>query len=506
MKLIIVGGGTAGWITALMACKRFPDLDITVIESSEIGIIGVGESTTGEFTKFISNFWHDFGCDHDEFMKETGATIKYGILHKNWKGNNDSYFAPIDGSYTSNLIPDAFLAHLVTNNLKPLYPTASRLGYLYENNKINYSKTKNQFSIRSHAMHIDGNKTSAYLKKIACKNKNVKVVDGKVADVTFNSLGFIQNLILSDNRIIEGDFFIDCSGFSKVLISKFKTPWYSYRQNLPLNSALPFQTKYKDKECPEPFTTAWAQDSGWMWTTPLADRKGNGYVFFDLCSSPDQAQKEIEDKLNQKIDPIKLLKFEAGRFKNSWNKNCLAIGFSFCFLEPLEATAIHSIIIQAYTFIFEYLKISLVETVNEGSINFYNKRINHLYDAFRDFIVLHYLGKRSDTVFWNFYKNECVIPERVKHLIEMSSCRFPTMYDFEILNGTVGWPLYSYILTGLDLIPKSVARDSLEVTMPTGINLKDAAREEYIRMQDMWKAESQDFYTCEEFYKIFYRK
>lgn len=504
MKIVIVGGGTAGWITALMISKRYPELSLTVIESSEIGIIGVGESTTGHFTNLLTNTFFNFGCNHDEFMRETGATIKYGIKHKNWHKNGREYFGPIDGSWTHNIIPDAFLSLGILEDI-PL-ETVSKLGTLVHNDKVHFNKSTKKFAYHNHAMHIDGQKTSQYFKKITLQNKNVTLIDSTVKDVTFTDQGFISAVVLEDTRIVNADFFIDCSGFARILTKKMNTKWLSYQANLPLDAAIPFQLPYKFNETPETYTSATALDCGWMWTTPLADRKGNGYVFLESACSPELAQKEIEQRLNLPIDPLKIIRFEAGRYKNSWNKNCLSIGFSFAFLEPLEATAIHSIIVQAQTFVFEYLKPSLVDTTNSGSIEFYNKRINHLYDNFRDFIVLHYLGKRDDTIFWNFYKNECVVPETVKNLVEMAKHRMPTTHDFQLYNGSAGWPLYSFILAGLGILNKAVARDCLNLTMHNGDNLFDVSRVEYNNFVKSMQQEMDNYYSSSEFYKIFYNK
>jgi tryptophan halogenase len=276
------------------------------------------------------------------------------------------------------------------------------MGLLLETGKSNVNSTTKEFANYSHALHFDAHKVGKYFKKIVLKNTKIKHIDSEVLDITLTETGFISLLKLKNQEIVNGDFFIDASGFSRVLMKKLETPWVSYNKNLPVNSAMPFILDYKEGEMPDPFTTAWAQSSGWMWQIPVLERKGCGYVFDDNFITPDQAQAEIETTLGRKIDPIRVLKFDTGRLKNTWVKNCLAIGLSAAFAEPLEATSIHSTIVQLNRFVFEYLKPTVELTTNSGSINSYNRTVNRMYDDFKDFLVLHYMGGRSDSEFWKY--------------------------------------------------------------------------------------------------------
>jgi hypothetical protein len=247
MNIVIVGGGTAGWATALMATKRHPNHNITVIESTKIGIIGVGESTTGFLTDILVNHGADFGCDHDEFIIETGATLKYAIKHKGWTNNIDDYYiGPIDGSDTKEATPDALFAYGVAHLPPKQLVNASQCGYWIDKGMSNFEKYSNKFANYRHAMHVDAALVGKYFKKKCLVEQNAQHIDNEVVDVNLNEKGFIKSVILKDGGTVEGDLFIDCSGFGRVLMKHMPgNKWISFQKNLPLNTGLPFQLKYR---------------------------------------------------------------------------------------------------------------------------------------------------------------------------------------------------------------------------------------------------------------------
>lgn len=516
MKIVIVGGGTAGWVTALMAASRHPNHTVTVIESTKIGVIGVGESTTGRMTDILNNFRYNYGCDHNEFIAETGATLKFGIKHKGWTKNIDDYYiGPIDGSWTSDKRPDALFAYgLHKFNDKELIKS-SLCGFWTHHGYSNCNKFTKDFipqgeglgftSSYRHAMHVDAHLVGQYFKKICMRrNKNTIHIDDQVVDVNLHQdTGNITSVLLESGRKIEGDFFIDCTGFKKILMNKFDSQWVSYQKYLPVNTGLPFQLKYQDNETPEPLTTAWAQDAGWMWQIPLMDRVGCGYVFSDAFTTVDQAHDEIEKRLGRKIEPLKVIKFDTGRQERSWIKNCLAIGLSSAFLEPLEATSIHTTIVQADRFVFEFLKNTVEETVNEGSINLFNKRTAEIFDDTRDFIVLHYMGDRSNSDFWKYINTGATQTEFVKDLLEMVKVRLPTANDFPSYAGSAGWPLYSYVLAGIKKIDKQKVIKELDFELGSLGNMYDITGQAYFDLQDKWYKEMQNYMTYKEFIEYF---
>lgn len=506
MNIIIVGGGTAGWATALVAATRHPDHTFTVIESTKIGVVGVGESTTGRLTDILINFAYDFGCDLNEFMLETGSTLKYAIKHKGWTNDiNQYYLGPIDGSATTQSVPDPLFNWGLVNLKFEELGTVSRCGSIISNNASPLDRATNAFTDSGFALHVDAHLVGKYFKKVCLRKSNIRHIDSEVTTVLLNQdNGFIKSVSLSDGQTIEGDFFIDCSGFNKVLMNAVAPDkWVSYQKNLPLNTGLPFTLKYKDGETPEPYTTAWAQKNGWMWQIPLMDRKGCGYVFCDAFTTPDKAQEEIETILGQEIDPIKVIKFDAGRQESAWVKNCLTIGLSSAFLEPLEATSIHSAIVQAHNFVFEYLKADIHATMNTGSQKMYNQRTRAMYDDIRDFLVMHYMGSRDDSEFWKMIKTGVTKTDFVDTLLQMSKDKVPSNNDFPNYSGSAGWPLWSYVMAGLNLIDKTAARSELNMILPRHGNLHNVSLEVYYNLQDEWKYSARRCYSYTEFIKYF---
>jgi tryptophan halogenase len=505
MKIVIVGGGTAGWATALMATKRHPNHDITVIESTKIGVIGVGESTTGYLTDILVNHGADFGCDHDEFIIETGATLKYAIKHKGWTNDIDDYYiGPIDGSHTKEATPDALFAYGLNRLHSKELVNVSQCGYWIDKGVSNFEKDTNQFANYRHAMHVDAVLVGKYFKKKCLVERNARHIDDEVLDANLDERGFIKSVVLKNGSVVEGDLFIDCSGFSKVLMKHMPgNKWVSYQKNLPLNTGLPFQLKYKQHEVPEPYTTAWAQKNGWMWQIPLMDRKGCGYVFCDAFTTPDKAQEEIETILGQEIDPIKVIKFDTGRQDAAWINNCITIGLSSAFLEPLEATSIHSTIVQGRTLIFEYIKSTIDNTVNAGSQNIYNQRTRKMFDDVKDFLVIHYMGGRSDTEFWKYINTGVTKTPYVEDLLEMAKHRLPTSHDFPRYAGSAGWALYSYVMAGINRLNNANALTELDLAVPMHGNLRDITAQAYYDLQDEFAREIRNYQSYEQFINYF---
>lgn len=480
MNIVILGGGTAGWLAALFISKIKPEHSVTVIESSEIGIVGAGEGSTGLLTNVISNQIWNFGCDHAEFLRETGATLKYGIKHINWSGDGTHYYGPIDGSVSFNSVPDAAFCYQFLKNKKSLHEI-SEMGLLISKNFSHADRENRKIKDFSHALHFDAHKVGKYFKKLSML-AGVTHIDSEVLDVKLTDSGFIKSLVLKNQKEVDGDFFIDASGFKKMLVSRLNVSWKSYKENLPVNSAMPFLLDYDHDETPAPYTTAWAQSSGWMWQIPTMERKGCGYVFCDEFISADEAQEEIEKTLKKKIQPIRVLKFDTGRLENTWNKNCLAIGLCAAFAEPLEATSIHSTIVQISRFVFEFLKPSFDHTVNEFSVKQYNTFVNKMYDDFKDFLNLHYMAGREDSNFWRFIKNEDTKTDRVKQILEMSKHRVPSINDFDNYYGSAGWPLWSHVLAGTNNLSTEAVENELQLVINNEA-LYDSSEKELKRWQ-----------------------
>jgi flavin-dependent dehydrogenase len=473
MKIIIVGGGTAGWLAALFLKKiNGKSRDITVIESSKIGIVGAGEGSTGIMSDIIQNRMWNFDCNEDDFLKFTGSTPNLGIKNKHWKDTTSEYFGPIDASPTSGQLLDYIQLHVIAKQLK--IHTSTRNGILLENGKstffnrdTNIQKTSSiqgnaisgAFSLNSHAYHFDAHKVGKYFKTV-CEKDSVKHIDAIVQKVNINEQGNVDSVLLDSGETITGDFFVDASGFNRLILEKaYGIKWKSYKEHLPVNTAMPFILPHENEKDIDNFTTAWAQKNGWMWQIPTADRIGCGYVFCDEFTSHEDAQKEIESVLKREIDPIRFLKFDTGRMEKLWHKNVLTVGLAAAFAEPLEATSIHTTICQLYSFCTGYFVDN--DSINDGNINQYNSMMGKMYDDMRDFLVIHYMGGRTDSEFWKYISSGKTKTEFVTWLMEICKIRSPKSSDWLAYHGFVGSPLYNVVLANLGILSPDICQREL---------------------------------------------
>jgi tryptophan halogenase len=460
VDIVIAGGGTAGWISAYIIEQAQPSVhNITVVESSSIGIVGAGEGSTGSLNDLVSGY--SFGKYREqnikEFMDFTDSTPKFGIYHLNWSTTkNEGYFAPIDAGPTSSFAPDTVTNYVISNYGPESAVFASYYGQSYATDRFPSGDT--------HAFHFDAFKVGKYFRQKLESLPNFSVIDSIIKNVQLTANGEIDSLRVEDDRIISGDFFIDCTGFSKVLISKLGTRWLSYKENLTVDRAMPFVVNYNKSsiEKQKPLTTARALSSGWMWDIPLKTRRGCGYVYNSDFLSEDQAQKEIEETLGHQIEPIRHLNFDAGRSEQLWNKNCLASGLSAAFMEPLEATSIHTTIQQMMFFVMGYLQPTKEATVQEHKMNSYNKKFEALYDTYRDFLNLHYQGGRTDSEFWKYLSSGVTMTPFVKEIISCAKTGLPSFIEYENKFGS-STILWNWILIGLGMVPASSAAQQLKI-------------------------------------------
>ena len=456
MKIVIVGGGTAGWLAALMISKIRPEHSVTCIESSKIGIIGAGEGSTGSLTNVVQNIMWNLGCNEQDFIKECDATIKLGIKHIGWGPNkNKHYYGPIDGTPTSNDFADIVFQHALGYREQDLLHISTELGYKIHHNKNSFVEKEG-----NHAYHFDAHKVGQYFKKIC---DTVTHIDSEVENVNISSeSGFVELVKLSNGVTVKGDMFIDASGFNQVLMKAVGGKWKSYKENLPVNSALPFLLPYEDDDIIEPVTNAWAQNNGWCWQIPTKERRGCGYVFCDDFVTPDQAHAELEQTIGRKVDPIRLLKFDSGRQEKVWIKNVLSVGLCAAFAEPLEATSIHTTIMQLKHFIFSCLGQTNQETCNPGQVENYNEVNGNLYDNMKDFLVAHYTCGRNDTEFWKYIDSGATMTPFVENMRGLCKHRVPNTSMFPKQEGSAGWPLWSFVLAGTGQLTDDVARREIE--------------------------------------------
>jgi tryptophan halogenase len=263
---------------------------------------------------------------------------------------------------------------------------------------------------------------------------------------------------------IEGDFWIDCSGFNRVLIGPMGGGWKSYSDYLKVNAAIPFIQKFKDGEVPKLETLSQAMPNGWMWQIPTQERYGCGYVYSDNHTTYDKAVDELIKTLGKNVEPLRNIKFDCGRVETPWIKNVVAIGLAQGFVEPLEATSIHATVVQLDFLLTNTLNFSFTKenVMFEANIKRYNTFINTLVDDVKDLIQLHYMTEREDTEFWKNYKYEVPKTEALKDILEICKYRSPSMLDFNFYHGAGNWGVWCWTLIGLGHLPKETAQLTLD--------------------------------------------
>lgn len=390
--VVIVGGGNAGLIAALYIKTFIKDINVTIVKSDKVNTIGVGEGSTEHWIEFTNHV----GLDFYEIIKETDATLKIGILFEKWTSNSSSYIHNVDLPINPTIFSTLELYNqVILNNKNKKYPLSWEFEDIYLKNNIAHSP---DLSPLSYQYHFDSLKLNKFLTK-KCIERGINIKIHHILDIIQNPInGYITSLITSDKIDIKGDFFIDCSGFNRILSSKTKNTPISYQEYVPVNNSIVFPTTLIPNQNLEPYTTITALSSGWSWKTPTQSRYGNGYVFNDNFLSPEEALKEINIHLNTSIslDSIRNIKFQTQKLKKFWDKNYISIGLAGSFTEPLEAPSIGFSIIQSRAFI-EFFK----DWVIDNSIS---KKYNYLMDLSFDniinFLQIHYLTKRTDTPFW----------------------------------------------------------------------------------------------------------
>jgi tryptophan 7-halogenase len=409
-RVVIAGGGTAGWLAAAALSHQFRGiLEITLVESEEIGTIGVGESTippTRTFHRLLK-------IDEQEFMRATAATFKLGILFEGWRTPQDRYFHPfgITGKSTWACEFHHFWLHSLTKGIQ------SELGdYCLELQAGMAEKfaTSPQSEI-NFAYHLDASVYAKFLRKFS-EGYGVKRVEGKIKQVKQNAeSGFIEALVLESGHSVEGDFFIDCTGFRGLLIEQTLHAGYEdWQKWLPCDTAVAVQTQSTGPAVP--YTRAIAHEAGWRWRIPLQHRVGNGLVYCSrYMSDQDATDKLLRDVEGKAIIQPRVIKFRTGRRRQVWSKNVLALGLASGFVEPLESTSIHLIM----TGVTRLIHLFPFAGVTQPFVDQYNDEARVELEKIRDFIILHYhVNQRDDSPFWRECR-EMEVPETLSRRIQM---------------------------------------------------------------------------------------
>lgn len=446
--ILIVGGGTAGWMTAAVLARAFPNsrLRITVIESEEIGIVGVGEATV-PILQQLNRF---LGVDERDFLKATNGTYKLGIEFRDWAEIGDIFFHGF-GDY-GPLIQGVQPHHhwLKLRQLGDSTPIDEyAMPYVMaRRGRFAIFPPGAQNPGVNHAFHFDAALYGRFLRSIA-ERLGVTRVEGKIVDVALDpESGNIDHLTLANGRDFSADLFVDCSGFRGLLIEQaLHTGYEEWTHWLPCDRAVAVGSEVV---CPPtPFTRSTAQKSGWQWRIPLQHRVGNGHVYSSAFISDDDARETLLANLDAKpIGEPRLLSFTTGRRKQAWNKNCVAIGLAAGFMEPLESTSIQ-LIQSAAVRLVDYFPQHGFDPVAVGE---YNRLTANEQERIRDFLIAHYcLTGRTDSDFWR-HCAATEVPETLAHKIELFAATGRiALYSEESFQE----PSWVAIFLGNGIIPKS---------------------------------------------------
>lgn len=416
-SIIILGGGTAGWMTAAALAKVITtrSCSITLIESDEIGTIGVGEATIPQ----ISIFNSVLGIDENDFVKATQGTFKLGIEFVNWKSLGSAYIHPFS-TYGTDIQNVQFYHYWQKAFKLGLSPDISdyslNIQACYHNKFTRPMDVPNSpLSKIAYAYHFDAGLYARYLRHYA-ESLGVLRVEGKVKDVLKKTTnGFIDRLVLEDGSTYAADFFMDCSGFRGLLIEGALNSGYeNWSHYLPADSAIAIPCSRTEPLIP--YTRATAHSSGWQWRIPLQHRTGNGHVYSSRFIDDKSALNTLINNLDgEPLAEPRQLRFVTGKRRKVWNKNCVALGLASGFLEPLESTSIH--LVQSV--ISKFLGLFPQRENFEAEQAKFNKQIDDEYLGIRDFIILHYKATlRDDSEFWNYCRTMDV-PESLQRKLEL---------------------------------------------------------------------------------------
>jgi tryptophan halogenase len=459
-KIVILGGGTAGWLTALQIRQLYDKASITLIESSKVGILGAGEGSVPILPTFLQSLKISLG----QFKKECDATFKLGINFENWNGDEKKYLHPFISpglnpsldlnqltpiGINSNIgVPNTNSAYFILNALanKEDIDEVIPANKLITGGKSPFYKEGNQVkNSNGYSFHFNARKVADYLRKVG-ESRGIVAIDGEFDKAILDEKEYIKGILLQDARYFESDFVFDCSGFQRLLIGGvYKTEWISYNKHLTVNSAIPFFIPQTEKVI-RPETRAIAMKYGWMWQIPVKGRWGCGYIFDDNFINEKEAKAEVEEFLGHSIESPKVFKFTAGRYKEVWKKNCIAVGLSAGFTEPLEATSIMTAIIQLLN-----LDPSSLEVDNQEVRDIFNDSIADLNDEVVSFLYYHYITKRTDTEFWSTYGSRTEIPNKLQKVLNVWKVRPPKNADLSVFGKGSTFDLYSWYLVGTGL-------------------------------------------------------
>lgn len=446
--IVIVGGGTSGWLAAAMLSQHFKRelCRIELVESAEIGTIGIGESTVPPFVGLIRRL----GIDEQDFIRATQATYKLGIRFVDWHQRQQQYFHPFGvlGSRIGN--QDFYQCWLKaralgeTSSLQDFSPCSvmAENGRFFQPDKA----LNTPIGGANYALHVDAKRVALYLRDYA-EARGVIRTEGLATQVRQRDNGFVDSIVLADGRRIQGDFFIDCTGFKARLIEKtLGVGFEDWSKFLPCDRAIAVKTQ--SAEPIHPYTLATARKAGWTWRIPLRYTTGHGYVYASRFCSDSEAKSTLLRCLDAAlVDEPRLIPFVTGHRREIWKHNCLSLGLAAGFIEPLEATAIH-LIARGMDFFLRYFP---DRDCDPALIREYNRRMIADYEEVRDFIVLHYAAtSREDTPFWRWCRN-IPLPDSLRERMELFQAQGAMREGVDELFRNTSW---QSVFEGMDIRPR----------------------------------------------------
>lgn len=464
-RIVILGGGTAGWLSAAMLARVVrKSIEIVVVESEEIGIVGVGEATIPP----LVNLFIFLGIPEAEMLSKVQGTYKLGIEFVNWGQTGERYLHAF-----GNPGRDLGIVPFYQYWLKA--QSEGRGGSLWDYSLNTQAAFAHRYApVRqidggieglTHAWHFDAGLLARYL-RAGCESQGVRRHEGKVIGVNLRpDDGFIASLALESGDTVEGDLFIDCSGFRGVLIEEaLKAGYDNWSHWLPNDRAIAVPSQNKGPLLP--YTRATAHTAGWQWRIPLQHRTGNGHVFSSAFMTEDEAARILLDHLDGEplADP-RTIRFTTGRRRQSWVKNCLALGLASGFLEPLESTSIH--LVQSG--MTRFLKLFPDRGFNPLTIAEYNQQTAHEYERVRDFIILHYHAtQRSDSAYWTHCRH-MALPDSLSHKLAYYREHGRLLIEEGDLFRESNW---AQVLIGQNIVPDAAS--------PLTHAVEDAALDDYM--------------------------
>ncbi|UTF60303.1 tryptophan halogenase family protein [Gilvimarinus sp. DA14] len=410
-KVVIAGGGTAGWVTAAALSRQLGDmLDITLVESDAIATVGVGEASIPT----MPTFHRLLRIDEQEFMRASNATFKLGISFENWRSLGHKYVHSFGETGKDTWVADFHHFWLRARELGfggEFGDYCLELQAALENK---FALPQGATSGLNYAYHLDAGLYATFLRRIS-ESAGVYRVEGKIDRVVQDAdSGYINSLQLEDGREISGDLFIDCTGFRALLIEQtLQSGFEDWSHWLPCNRALAVQSK--SHAC-VPYTRSIARSAGWQWQIPLQNRVGNGLVYAADYLTDAEAEAELMNGLEgDALTAPRLIRYQTGRRKQAWSKNCIAFGLSSGFVEPLESTSIHLVMIG----VTRLLQLFPFDGISDALIARFNQLADAELEGIRDFIILHYhVTQRDDTPFWR-YCRDMSLPDSLSQRIQL---------------------------------------------------------------------------------------